>query len=150
MLPQIKRLGLAFAIFICLFLVARHLLVPKTFGDKGHFRAASIEDNAAMPMKYAGKEGCIGCHDDMIEKKAASPHAKINCETCHGPCLQHTLAPDTVKPLKPKGREFCGKCHSRNIARSTKNIVQIDLKEHNPEQICTECHNPHDPWENLK
>jgi hypothetical protein len=150
MLPQIKRLGIAFAIFISLFLIARTLLVPKSFGEKGHYRALSVSENAAKPLMYAGKDGCKGCHDDMIEKKAASPHAGLNCEVCHGPCLVHVNAPDSIKPNKPQGRAFCGKCHFLNAARKISKVNQIDGKEHNVDQNCTECHNPHSPWENLK
>ena len=150
MLPQIKRLGLAFALFISLFLVVRHYLIPKTFGDKGHFRAAAIGENAALPMKFAGKDACKECHDDIIAEKTASPHASIPCQTCHGPCLKHVDAPETNKPMKPQGREFCGKCHSMNAGRTKQNITQINVKEHNTDQVCTECHNPHNPWKDIK
>jgi len=42
---QIQRLLIVFAVFISLFLVARHYLVPKTFGDLGHYRADALKDN---------------------------------------------------------------------------------------------------------
>jgi hypothetical protein len=44
--PQIPRLALAFGVFITLFLVLRHFLVPETFGEYDHYRAVSLIDNA--------------------------------------------------------------------------------------------------------
>lgn len=68
--PQIPRLVIAFAIFISLILVARHFLVPDTFGKYGHYRAASLIDNAKPEIHYAGQQACFDCHQDIEDLKA--------------------------------------------------------------------------------
>ncbi len=144
---HIKRLILAFVVFISLFLVARHFLVPDTFGDKGHYRAASLEENAQIEIHYTGQQACFDCHQDIEDLKALDVHSGIHCETCHGPGQKHVIDGNTADILKPAGREFCGRCHALNAAKKETAIFQIDLKMHNVEKNCIECHNPHQPWE---
>jgi hypothetical protein len=148
--PQITRLALAFAIFISLFLVLRHFLVPKTFGVYGHYRAASLIDNAQLEIHYSGQQACFVCHQDIEDKKAQDVHSDIHCETCHGPGEKHVVNSKVEKILKPTGREFCGSCHALNAAKLKSAIFQIDLKKHNIGKNCLECHNPHQPWEMKK
>ncbi len=147
--PQIKRLALLFAIFIGLFLVARYFLVPKSFGEYGHYRGLSLAENQDRPSHYVGQAACNDCHDDIMAIKTANEHKTISCETCHGPGQAHVNSSDTL-PLKPSGRDFCARCHTLNAARTAENIAQVNPQEHNTGQNCTECHNPHNPWENLK
>jgi hypothetical protein len=147
---QIKRLALAFAIFIGLFLVARHFLYPASFGKYGFYRGDSLKDNAAVAMNYAGNAACVECHEDISTAKATDVHGPIRCETCHGAGLKHTENPDSVKLVLPATREFCGICHSKNAARKTDAVMQIELDKHNTGHNCIECHNPHMPWEKMK
>jgi hypothetical protein len=148
--PQIPRLAIAFAVFISLFLVLRHFLVPDTFGEYGHYRGDALIDNTLFEIHYAGQQACFKCHQDIEDLKATDVHSEIHCETCHGPGQKHSEKGDTTGYERPGGREFCGRCHSRNAAKQKNAIVQIDLKEHNVEKKCTECHNPHKPWEMKK
>jgi hypothetical protein len=148
--PQLTRLALAFAIFISLFLVLRHYLVPDTFGEYGHYRGASLLDNALPEIHYAGQKACLDCHQDIEDLKAQDVHIDIHCETCHGPGQKHVISADAADILKPTGREFCGKCHALNAAKQKNAVFQIDLLKHNTGKNCIECHNPHQPWETLK
>jgi hypothetical protein len=148
--PQITRLALAFAIFISLFMVLRHFLVPDTFGKYGHYRAASLIDNARPEIHYAGQQACFKCHQDIEDKKSQDVHSDIHCETCHGPGQKHVTKSKTEKIFKPNGREFCGSCHSLNAAKLKSAVFQVDLEKHNIGKNCIECHNPHQPWEMKK
>lgn len=145
--PQIPRLALAFAIFITLFLFARHLLVPETFGQYGHYRGASLIDNEAIEIHYAGQKACFECHQDVQDAKLTDLHKDIHCETCHGPGQKHINSGEVSDILKPTGRGACGLCHSINASRPASVITQIDLSKHNTDKNCSECHNPHKPWE---
>jgi hypothetical protein len=142
---QIKRLALVFAIFICIFLLIRYLLTPATFGEFGHYRGASLAENASIEIHYAGQTACIECHQDIEDMKAQDAHSKIHCETCHGPGQKHVLSGNAADIVKPSEREFCGRCHGINAARQKSTITQIDLKKHNVEKKCIECHNSHQP-----
>ena len=148
--PQLTRLTIAFAIFISLFLLLRHFLVPDTFGQYGHYRGASLLDNAAVEIHYAGHKACLECHQDIEDLKAEDVHSGINCEICHGPGQKHVVSGEAADIIKPSGREFCGRCHSKNAARPKDAIFQVDLAEHNTGTNCVECHNPHQPWAMLK
>jgi hypothetical protein len=148
--PQIPRLALAFAIFISLFLLLRHFLVPDTFGKYGHYRAASLIDNEQPEIHYAGQEACFKCHQNIEDKKAADVHSEIHCETCHGPGERHVISSKAVDIFKPSGREFCSKCHAFNSAKLKSAVFQIDPEKHNVGKNCIECHNPHQPWEMKK
>jgi hypothetical protein len=147
--PQLPRLALAFAIFISLFLIARHYLIPASFGQYGHYRGDALADNALPEIHYAGQTACFDCHQDIQDLKAADVHSRIHCETCHGPGQKHVVSGVAADILKPTGREFCGRCHSMNAAKQKNAVFQIDLKKHNIGKNCTECHNPHSPWETI-
>lgn len=145
--PQLKRLLPLFVIFIGLFLLVRYFLVPESFGEYGHYRGASLEENAILEPHYAGKEACAECHDDMAASLAEDQHQGLSCEMCHGPGMAHVNAPDESVLDKPTAREHCGKCHATNPAKRKDVIVQIELEEHYPDNECIKCHNPHKPWD---
>jgi hypothetical protein len=143
--PQLKTLLPLFAIFILLFLVARHFLIPESFGKYGHYRANAIDEIAALPINYAGKAACIECHEIEVKKLASDMHTSLSCEVCHGPNAKHADDPEIKEFLVKDGtRQFCGRCHSLNPARKIEAVNQIDIKAHHPEKVnCIDCHNPH-------
>ena len=146
--PQLKTLLPLLAVFICLFLVARHFLIPESFGKYGHYRANSMDEIAALPIHYAGKSVCVDCHDTEALKLSSDLHSGLTCEVCHGSGAKHVDDPENNKLEKHGSREFCGRCHSFNAARRTEVIHQIDIKTHNIEkENCIDCHNPHAVWE---
>jgi hypothetical protein len=148
--PQLTRLAIAFGIFITLFILVRNLLVPETFGEFGHYRGASLIDNALPEIHYAGEKACFDCHQDIEDLKKGDVHNGIRCETCHGPGQKHVLSADAADILKPTGRDFCGNCHGKNAAKRVSAVFQVDLNKHNEGKNCLECHNPHQPWKTLK
>jgi hypothetical protein len=146
--PQLKVLLPAFAIFITIFIVIRHFLVPDSFGEYGYYRGNSLADIANKELVFANKEVCIDCHSDINEKLQSDLHSGLSCIVCHGAGLEHANAPDSIKIIKKSGRENCGRCHSINPARAKDAINQIDITEHHKEKNdCIECHNPHQVWE---
>ena len=83
-----------FVLAFLIFLVARHYVVPKSFGEYGHYRGAAIGDIASHPAKFAGHQACESCHTDEAAKKAAGKHAHVNCEACHGALVKRVSAPE--------------------------------------------------------
>jgi hypothetical protein len=166
---HIKRLIIAFAVFLALFLVLRHVLKPDSFGELGFFRAKAIQENMMKAMHYTVADSCTKCHKDIKADKAIGFHAKLKCEVCHGPGLKHSLyanqfkggeLPDSLKLYKPIERKDCAICHQINAARikilfdtiNNSMIHQIDALTHNPGDTitkeafkCIDCHNPHQP-----
>ncbi len=141
---QIRSLIVLGIIFWVMFLFGRKLLIPKTFGEYGHYRSVAVDLNLAVPARYAGQQTCTECHEDIMAVKNQHPHRTIACEACHGPGLAHTEAPDEHELLVAKEREFCISCHEYNPSRP-RGFPQIDSQMHHPSQPCMECHPPHAP-----
>ncbi len=141
---QVTRLLVMFVLFGVALGAARHFLVPKTFGDLGHYRAAAIPQLASRAVKYAGREACADCHSDVVEAHSRGRHQFVGCETCHGPAEAHVENPTDVKPRVPRERDFCPRCHAYDPSRPT-GFPQIEPASHNPGQGCVTCHAPHAP-----
>ncbi len=169
-MPQhLKRLISFFAILLVLFLILQQVLIPKSFGKLGHYRADAIKENLVRELQYAGSDNCTKCHDTIHIEKSEGYHKQLKCEVCHGPGLKHALyadkfkdseLPDSLKLHKPIERKECAICHQKNAARikmqfdtiDNTMIVQIDAMKHKllnkktkEEQKCIKCHNPHQP-----
>lgn len=141
---QVPRLILVFALAAVGLIAARWYLVPETFGEQGHYRAAAIDSIIAHEKKYAGQQECALCHVGISARRLESNHRGVGCETCHGPAAAHVASPLEVKPSAPRERAFCPRCHEYNPSRPT-GFPQIDPVAHNPLTPCIECHDPHEP-----
>ncbi len=138
------RVGLVFIVGILAFLGIRALLVPKSFGEYGHYRGDALTDLAARPANFAGHQACEDCHSDVLEKKKGGKHARVNCEACHGPQAKHVDDPGSVQPAKLDTAVLCVRCHEANLAKP-KNFPQIVSVDHSNGLPCDTCHQPHSP-----
>jgi len=86
---------------------------------------------------------CAACHGEIERTKLVSPHALLDCTTCHTAPEQHKISPRTVRPTKPSGREFCGQCHSTEAM--VEGPPKIDVATHGEKYLCWQCHYPHMP-----
>ena len=72
------------------FVVARQLVIPKTFGATGHYRHDSLEEYRELPAQHGGAESCRRCHkEEKYTAAAIGKHAAVSCEVCHGPVALH-------------------------------------------------------------
>ena len=69
------RLATVFAVSLILFLLLRGFLVPRSFGQYGHYRGEAIAEIAARTPHFAGHQTCETCHADVLEKKKDGRHA---------------------------------------------------------------------------
>ena len=141
---HLLRMAGLFAVGILGFVVLRAFLVPADFGRFGHFRAGALADAQARPLVYAGQQACADCHTDVADLRAPGPHARVACESCHGPLGRHASAPDELTPKKPDGRATCLVCHTANHSKP-KTFPQVTPKDHADGGPCIACHRPHDP-----
>ncbi len=141
---QVPRLLAVFVLAAAGLIGARYYLVPETFGDVGHYRAAAVDSIVAYKKKYAGHQECALCHGPITQRRLSSNHRGVACEVCHGPAADHVAAPMNVKPPAPRERGFCPLCHAYNPSRPT-GFPQIDPVGHNPLTPCISCHDPHQP-----
>jgi hypothetical protein len=138
------RLAGVFIAGLVLFLVIRAFLVPKSFGEYGHYRGNALAEIAARPIKFAGHETCEACHTDVLEKKKDGKHAHVNCEACHGPLANHADDPASVTPEKLDTAVLCVRCHEANAAKP-KSFPQVASVDHSGGLPCDTCHQPHSP-----
>jgi hypothetical protein len=137
------RLAAVFLVGTLAFLAMRVFLVPKSFGQYGHYRGDAIAEMAARPVKFAGHQACEDCHADVLEKKKGGRHARVNCEACHGPLAEHAHDP-SVQPVKLDTAVLCVRCHEANIAKP-KGFPQVASADHSTGLACDTCHQPHSP-----
>lgn len=146
----LRPLWVALAV-IAVVLVARQFLVPADFGVHGRnftygfYRLGNVEEWKAFPVKYQGQSRCAKCHTENSAEIAASKHANIECENCHGPGVNH---PKQVKKLPINGsRDLCLRCHQFLPYPSSlrSELPGIDGAKHMRRSECRKCHNPHHP-----
>jgi hypothetical protein len=132
-------------------LIARVFLVPDDFGVHGDsftynfYRLSNVQEWKDFPAKYQGRERCARCHEENAEAVAASKHANMQCENCHGPGAGH---PEQVKKLPIKAeREHCLRCHEHLPYPSSQRaaLPGIDGATHGKQRECRKCHDPHQP-----
>jgi hypothetical protein len=143
-LRHLVRMAGLFVAGIVTFLMVRVAMVPAGFGEFGHYRAGALADNRNQPLRYAGRQACADCHDDVVEVRARGAHAAFGCEACHGPLAAHVADPTASKAERPHARDLCLRCHAANPARP-KSFPQIVASDHAPDGACSECHQPHAP-----
>ena len=133
-----------FVIAFLVFLLIRGYVVPKSFGQYGHYRGAAIGEIAAHPAKFAGHQACEACHTDIADTKSKGKHAHVNCEACHGALAMHADDPTSLTPTKPDTAVLCARCHTATAAKP-KSFPQVDPADHSGGAPCQTCHNPHNP-----
>ncbi|HZU27255.1 MAG TPA: multiheme c-type cytochrome [Bryobacteraceae bacterium] len=141
---HLVRLATLGALLLILFLLVRRAVVPPSFGKYGHYRAASLEEIAARPASFAGREACEACHDDIATMKREARHARLGCEACHGALAAHAEDPSSNKATKPDTATLCVRCHEADSAKP-KWFPQVVSSEHMGDVPCGSCHNPHKP-----
>lgn len=144
--PQISRILALAAAVVAAYFVARHFLVPASFGQYGWYRGEAFKDYDALPTVYAGAQACADCHADQGELKAKGGHQHIACESCHGALQAHALSPTDVTPPKIANPRFCVRCHEANPSRPER-FPQVNLAKHYEDEKCAKCHLPHHPRE---
>jgi hypothetical protein len=138
------RMGVLLLAGIFAFFIFRGIMVPKDFGEYGHYRAGALDDNRARPIAYAGRKACEDCHSEVVAARKGSRHSIIGCESCHGPLAKHASDPSSEKPERPDAKTICLVCHLDNTAKPVK-FPQVNPAEHGDAKPCSECHKPHQP-----
>jgi transcription elongation factor Elf1 len=133
-----------FVLAFLVFLLIRGYVVPKSFGQYGHYRGNAIGEIAARPVHFAGHETCEVCHSDVFDVKKNGKHAHVNCEACHGPQAKHADDPASVTPQKLDTAVLCVRCHAASVAKP-KGFPQVVAEEHSNGLPCETCHQPHNP-----
>ncbi len=97
--------------------------------------------NPHNPAPPKAPRSCAACHAQIERTKVASYHALLECMVCHKTPERHKTAPRAFTPTKPDKREFCGKCHDKNL--SAKGVPAVNMETHGEKYVCWQCHYPH-------
>ena len=146
------RLIAVLVLFVVGAAFARWWAVPETFGQFGRYRGAAVASARTETVpRYVGEETCADCHEDQVELHDKDAHARVPCETCHGPGKEHAEAEGEAPIARPEGKGACLVCHQRLAARPG-SFPQIEWREHykfvgvaDESVECTRCHDPHEP-----
>lgn len=92
-IEHLIRLAVVMGIALVAFVLLRAAVVPKSFGEYGHYRGNAIAEIASLPIAHAGREVCEACHVDVVEQKKLGKHVVVPCEACHGPQAKHADDP---------------------------------------------------------
>ncbi|MHB1022901.1 MAG: multiheme c-type cytochrome [Acidobacteriaceae bacterium] len=141
---HLLRFAGLFVIGTLTFVGIRGWLVPRSFGEYGHYRGAALTEIAAKPIHFAGHQDCETCHTDTAETKKQGMHAGVSCEACHGPLAQHADDPSSSEPAKLDTAVLCVRCHEASAARP-RSFPQVVSDDHSNGVPCETCHEPHSP-----
>jgi hypothetical protein len=141
---HLLRLVVVVVIAVAVFAVLRAAVVPRSFGQYGHYRGAAIAEIAARPIAFAGHEACEVCHTEVVDQKKLGRHVAVPCEACHGALAKHADDPASVKPAKLDTAVVCARCHEANSAKP-KGFPQVVTADHSGGIACDTCHQPHRP-----
>ena len=152
-------------------------MVPDTWGEKGHYRAAALTEEVARERKLVSATECWTCHEDQQALFSESAHREVHCFNCHDHLLEHfNLCTKAVADAKAAGQDpkkakcgplgmkldsikpACVRCHTQLTGRP-KGFTTINQNEHleengaeNPKspKACLECHSGHKPSESIE
>jgi len=143
-IEHLIRLAAVIAVALVAFVILRAAVVPRSFGQYGHYRGAAISEIASRPVTLAGHDACEGCHTDVVDQKKLGKHVVVACEACHGAQAKHADDPSSAQPKKLDTAVVCARCHEANSAKP-KNFPQVATADHSGGLACDSCHQPHRP-----
>jgi hypothetical protein len=128
---------------IVIFLIARALTVPESFGQYGHYRGDSIKERQDFPVTLQTPQTCKECHEEELgdwwpgfEAWHNGKHSSLTCENCHSNLKEHVELwkrhPDLVGMRKDQPEEFS----TRKRELGLKDPIAKD----NSPQLCLLCH----------
>jgi uncharacterized CHY-type Zn-finger protein len=138
------RLAAVMVVALVAFVILRATVVPRSFGEYGHYRGASIGEVASRPVAFAGHGRCEACHTDVVDQKKLGKHVVLACEACHGALAKHADDPGSLQPKKLDTAVVCARCHEANAAKP-KDFPQVATADHSGGLPCDTCHQPHRP-----
>lgn len=147
---HVVRVVLLVGVVLTAVLLARGLLVPRSYGLYGPYRYDNVLEqmNVRRPA-HAGPAACGECHSEEAARRAAGAHRHVSCEVCHGPLAAHVKEDGAVvAPSVDRSYALCARCH-RKIDGRPATFPQVVPEEHvaGPVEgkVCLGCHDPHSP-----
>ena len=151
---HIRRLIALLVVLAAAFIGGKLFFPPKSFWVYGHYRAASVEEIAAVRPTYVDSVSLSADYPKEYATWSTGIHKVVQCQICHmatrqspndAPLPAAAAHPATTAlPMPGDSRRLCVKCHEK-IAGRPDYMPQIDVASHAHGRQCTACHNPHSP-----
>jgi hypothetical protein len=153
---HIFRVFILLAVVLVSVFIGRIVFIKATlpsFGVYGHYRGDSVAENAAQEIRHGGNDACGECHDEIKADHDGGAHLAVPCEDCHDALATHVRDGDKIAdmPRVKSVLRLCGRCH-RELDARPEDFPQVNIKTHPEEMgaepsddVCFECHSPHDP-----
>ncbi|MBI4365489.1 MAG: cytochrome C [Deltaproteobacteria bacterium] len=148
------RIGLLLLGGVIGFFIVRALLIPPSFGQFGFFRGDNVAEQRDRRIRFAAKEFCATCHDEVRRMHQQGKHAGVQCQNCHDAASVHVdpVSGEMVGAMPiQRSAQWCLRCHAPLPSRPA-DFPQIDPEEHAggiasapQSEACLQCHVPHDP-----
>jgi len=115
---------------------ARTALVPRSWGEKGAYRADHTAEEASRPAHLVTRNECFECHPKVEETFADSVHKTVACFSCHGAARVHR---DACRDEAAKVK--AGEVITKEASRCNKVLPdQSDFRKDRTAANCINCH----------
>ncbi|MGM0578624.1 MAG: hypothetical protein ACQEXJ_23065 [Myxococcota bacterium] len=113
---------------------------------------AGMDEDRPLPDRHVATFECSYCHEEISRKTLETPHADLDCTTCHVFFKESAFAGRIVRDTDP---QFCLLCHAKADFRSEDAPPGISWPSHrdvmarsdeDDRQHCVECHRPVLHW----
>ena len=138
------RLAALFAAGVALFLVVRWVLVPATTAAWPVSGGCARAEPGSGRLRLRGQVACVECHTDVADLRKTNAHARIGCESCHGPLARACGGSRGCGGGRPDPRTTCAVCHVPSAAKPPW-FKTVNFAEHADAGPCTACHPAHAP-----
>jgi len=102
----------------------------------------SVRSWQLRPETYATSD-CRGCHGEAAAATNGLAHARLLCEACHVPSVDHPGPVAGVVQMLPAPNESdCVTCHASLPGRPA-GFAQVAVDAHYAGAECLSCHDPH-------
>ncbi len=153
---HLVRIAVAVGVLLLVGLLAKAVLLPRSFGKYGHYRADAIVDEMNREVRHMTNESCLACHSHTKEVHLGGVHKTVSCEFCHGPLADHVKDGQKIGSLpvmkKADITTLCLRCHNQIVrARPKESIKMVSMPKHLEDKhvrldhTCDQCHNVHAP-----
>lgn len=145
---HIWRLSILLILLLNVGILARHFLMPESFGDAGFYRYDALTELTSLAPHHGAVDACTECHEEQADAKAKGNHREVQCEACHNTLSSHVRDGEMYTEMTiNRSYRLCANCHEKLLARP-ETIPQIILAEHLEleasqaiaEEACLECH----------
>jgi len=148
---HLTRLGIILIAGFCGFLLVKAMATPSSWNHVVWYRGDNQIEMKKLPLVHGGNESCQPCHEEEHDDVLEFGHKTLNCESCHGPLLDHVRGDKKIADaiVMDKSNWQCLNCHRELISRP-KDFPQFTkaVRRHRNIQkrtVCQKCHDPHDP-----